>query len=61
MIVPWIEETEGFLEDLEKQSKVEVFDDGEEYGDVYVDERAEGGVPTRAAPSVVRPDSVVRQ
>ncbi|MET9908434.1 hypothetical protein ABZZ74_16715 [Streptomyces sp. NPDC006476] len=36
VIVPWIEEIEGFLEDLEEQSAVEVFDDGEEYGDVYV-------------------------
>lgn len=33
---PWIEEVEDFLSDLEDQGDVEVFDDGEEDGDVYV-------------------------
>ncbi|MFE3032434.1 hypothetical protein ACFXKY_12365 [Streptomyces canus] len=33
---PWIEEVEDFLSDLEDQGDVEVFDEGEEDGDVYV-------------------------
>lgn len=33
---PWIEEVEDFLSDLEDQGDVEVFDEGEENGDVYV-------------------------
>ncbi|MFD7231179.1 hypothetical protein [Streptomyces sp. NPDC059881] len=33
---PWIEEVEDFLSDLEDQGDVDVFDDGEEDGDVYV-------------------------
>lgn len=33
---PWIEEAEDFLSDLEDQGDVEVFDEGEEDGDVYV-------------------------
>jgi hypothetical protein len=33
---PWIEEVEDFLADLEDKGGVEVFDDGEEDGDVYV-------------------------
>ncbi|MCX5054666.1 MULTISPECIES: hypothetical protein [unclassified Streptomyces] len=33
---PWIEEIEDFLSDLEDQGDVEVFDEGEEDGDVYV-------------------------
>jgi hypothetical protein len=33
---PWIEEIEDFLSDLEDQGEVEVFDDGEEDGEVYV-------------------------
>ncbi|MGY5061138.1 hypothetical protein ACWDFR_45115 [Streptomyces sp. 900105755] len=33
---PWIEEVEDFLSVLEDQGDVEVFDEGEEDGDVYV-------------------------
>ncbi|WP_248966215.1 hypothetical protein [Sphaerisporangium perillae] len=33
---PWIDEIEEFLFRLEEQGEVEVFDDGEEFGDVYV-------------------------
>lgn len=33
---PWIEEVEDFLSDLEDQGDVEVFDEGEDDGDVYV-------------------------
>nr|QIY93111.1 hypothetical protein HEP87_01395 [Streptomyces sp. S1D4-11] len=33
---PWIEEIENFLSDLEDQGDAEVFDEGEEDGDVYV-------------------------
>ncbi|TCR23976.1 hypothetical protein EV578_103298 [Streptomyces sp. BK205] len=33
---PWIEEVEDFLSDLEDQGGVEIFDEGEEDGDVYV-------------------------
>jgi hypothetical protein len=33
---PWIEEAEDFLSSLEDQGEVEVFDEGEEDGDVYV-------------------------
>ncbi|WP_245641172.1 hypothetical protein [Streptomyces megasporus] len=33
---PWIEEVEDFLSDLEDQGDVEVFDEGEEDGGVYV-------------------------
>ncbi|MFC9646079.1 hypothetical protein ACFTZF_47690 [Streptomyces mirabilis] len=33
---PWIEEVEDILSDLEDQGGVEVFDEGEEDGDVYV-------------------------
>ncbi|MER6420989.1 hypothetical protein [Streptomyces sp. NPDC001137] len=33
---PWIEEVEGFLSGLEDQGVVEVFDEGEEDGDVFV-------------------------
>ncbi|MCX5169645.1 hypothetical protein OG616_16670 [Streptomyces antibioticus] len=33
---PWIEEIEDFLSDLEDQGDVEIFDEGEEDGDVYV-------------------------
>ncbi|MFC0503630.1 hypothetical protein [Micromonospora costi] len=33
---PWIEDIEDFLADLEGQGAVEVIDEGEEYGDVYV-------------------------
>ncbi|MFG2556954.1 hypothetical protein [Streptomyces sp. NPDC048581] len=35
-LFPWIEEVEDFLSDLEDQGDVEVFDEGEEDGDVYV-------------------------
>jgi hypothetical protein len=34
--LPWIEDVEDFLADLEEQGDVEVYDDGEEDGDVYV-------------------------
>jgi hypothetical protein len=46
-----------FLDDLEEQGEVEVFDDGEEYGDVYVffvtgaDEEALLSVASRVAAS----------
>ncbi|MFE5406379.1 hypothetical protein ACFQ9Z_34645 [Streptomyces sp. NPDC056580] len=33
---PWIDEVEDFLSDLEDQGDAEVFDEGEEDGDVYV-------------------------
>ncbi|SNT62592.1 hypothetical protein SAMN05216276_109215 [Streptosporangium subroseum] len=33
---PWIDEIEEFLFELEQQGEVEVFDDGEQFGDVYV-------------------------
>mgnify|MGYP007010097149 FL=1 len=33
---PWIEEIEDFLSDLEDKGDVDVFDEGEEDGDVYV-------------------------
>ncbi|MCR3752162.1 hypothetical protein [Lentzea californiensis] len=33
---PWIEEVEDFLFDLEDQGDVEVFDEAEQDGDVYV-------------------------
>ncbi|MEV4658098.1 hypothetical protein [Micromonospora sp. NPDC049301] len=33
---PWIEDVENFLADLEDRGDVEVFDEGEELGDVYV-------------------------
>ncbi|MER7185279.1 hypothetical protein ABT404_38460 [Streptomyces hyaluromycini] len=33
---PWIDEVQDFLSDLEDQGEVEVFDEGEEDGDVYV-------------------------
>ncbi|MFF9364458.1 hypothetical protein [Streptomyces griseoluteus] len=33
---PWIDEVEDFLSDLEDQGGVEIFDEGEEDGDVYV-------------------------
>ncbi len=35
-LFPWIEEVEDFLADLEDKGGVEVFDDGEEDGEVYV-------------------------
>ncbi|MDP9842670.1 hypothetical protein [Streptosporangium lutulentum] len=33
---PWIDEIEEFLFELEQQGEVEVFDDGEEFREVYV-------------------------
>ncbi|MFD0887759.1 hypothetical protein ACFQ08_24730 [Streptosporangium algeriense] len=33
---PWIEKIEDFLAQMEDQGGAEVFDDGEEFGDVYV-------------------------
>ncbi|MBQ1051945.1 hypothetical protein KBX50_26235 [Micromonospora sp. C51] len=33
---PWIDQVEDFLVDLEDEGAVEVYDDGEELGDVYV-------------------------
>ncbi|MFI7081444.1 hypothetical protein ACIBO1_29510 [Micromonospora sp. NPDC049903] len=33
---PWIDQVEDFLVDLEDEGAVEVHDDGEELGDVYV-------------------------
>ena len=33
---PWIEKIEDFLIGLEDQGEVEVYDEGEEYGDAYV-------------------------
>ncbi|MEU6411374.1 hypothetical protein [Microbispora sp. NPDC046933] len=33
---PWIDEIDEFLFEVEEQGKAEVFDDGEEFGDVYV-------------------------
>ncbi|WP_049567460.1 hypothetical protein [Nonomuraea sp. SBT364] len=33
---PWIEEIEEFLTEMEEQGPAEVFDVGEEFGDVYV-------------------------
>lgn len=33
---PWIDVIEDFLYGLEEEGEVEVFDDGEEYGDAYV-------------------------
>ncbi|MEU4328499.1 hypothetical protein [Nonomuraea dietziae] len=33
---PWIEKIEDFLGRMEDQGQVEVFDDGEEFGDVYI-------------------------
>ena len=33
---PWIDDIEEFLSGLEEQGEVEVFDDGEEFGDVYI-------------------------
>ncbi|MFF4034260.1 hypothetical protein ACFYZ2_31680 [Streptomyces sviceus] len=35
-LFPWIEDVEDFLAGLEDQGDVEVFDEGEEDGDVYV-------------------------
>ncbi|GGS98348.1 hypothetical protein GCM10010156_65690 [Planobispora rosea] len=52
---PWIEKIEDFLVQMEDQGKAEVFDDGEEFGDVYVfsitggDEDALLGVASRVA------------
>jgi hypothetical protein len=47
-----IDEIEEFLFELEQQGEVEVFDDGEEFGDVYVffvadDEATEFGLGRR--------------
>ena len=33
---PWIEDVEAFLVDVEDRGEAEVYDDGEEYGEVYV-------------------------
>ncbi|MFI2652288.1 hypothetical protein [Micromonospora fulviviridis] len=33
---PWIEDIEDFLVDLEERGEVEVYDDGEEWEDVYI-------------------------
>jgi hypothetical protein len=33
---PWIEQVEDFLSELEDEGTAEVYDDGEEHGDVYV-------------------------
>jgi hypothetical protein len=33
---PWIDVIEDFLHGLEEEGGIEVFDDGEEYGDAYV-------------------------
>ncbi|WP_328470984.1 hypothetical protein OHA21_06060 [Actinoplanes sp. NBC_00393] len=33
---PWIDQIEEFLVELEEDGAVEVYDDGEEYGDVYI-------------------------
>ena len=33
---PWIGDVQDFLADLDEQGDVQDFDDGEEYGDVYV-------------------------
>ncbi|MEU7896039.1 hypothetical protein AB0B45_24700 [Nonomuraea sp. NPDC049152] len=33
---PWIEQIEDFLVRMEEEVRAEVFDDGEEFGDVYV-------------------------
>jgi hypothetical protein len=33
---PWIDQVEDFLIDLEDEGAAEVYDDGEELGDVYV-------------------------
>ncbi|MDX8036016.1 hypothetical protein SK803_37970 [Lentzea sp. BCCO 10_0856] len=33
---PWIDVIEDFLGGLEEEGEIEVFDDGEEYGDAYV-------------------------
>ncbi len=33
---PWIEDVEDFLADLDEQGDVQAYDDGEQYGDVYV-------------------------
>ncbi|MEV0819896.1 hypothetical protein [Nonomuraea rubra] len=33
---PWIDVIEEFLAEVEEQGQAEVFDDGEEFGDVYV-------------------------
>ncbi|MGI5486731.1 hypothetical protein [Microtetraspora malaysiensis] len=52
---PWIDEIEEFLYEVEQQGQAEVYDDGEEFGDVYVffitgaDEEALLAVASRAA------------
>ncbi len=33
---PWIRQVDEFLEDLQERGEVEVFDEGEEFGRVYV-------------------------
>ncbi|MFU8852813.1 hypothetical protein ACNAW0_17770 [Micromonospora sp. SL1-18] len=33
---PWIDDVQDFLDDLDEQGDVQEFDDGEEYGDVYI-------------------------
>lgn len=33
---PWIDDVQDFLADLDEQGGVQEYDDGEEYGDVYV-------------------------
>ncbi|MFI6483752.1 hypothetical protein ACIBH1_37905 [Nonomuraea sp. NPDC050663] len=33
---PWIDEIEEFLAELEESDEVEVFDDGEEWGGIYI-------------------------
>ncbi|SNS96975.1 hypothetical protein SAMN06264365_1313 [Actinoplanes regularis] len=33
---PWIDQVEDLLAGLEEEGTVEVYDDGEEYGDVYI-------------------------
>ncbi|KAB8185792.1 hypothetical protein [Microbispora catharanthi] len=33
---PWIDEIDEFLFEIEEQGQAKVFDDGEEFGDVYV-------------------------
>ncbi|MEU5941163.1 hypothetical protein ABZ807_18660 [Micromonospora sp. NPDC047548] len=33
---PWIDQVEDFLAELEDEGTIEVYDDGEEHGDVYI-------------------------
>ncbi|GIF68447.1 hypothetical protein Ais01nite_64820 [Asanoa ishikariensis] len=35
-LFPWIDQIEDFLADLEDGAAVEIYDDGEEHGDVYI-------------------------